>query len=57
MYKKLNDFQKSFNKLKIVHPQTDNDKVLKEKVLDGAGGILMNCITFIRIDTMKKKRV
>ena len=31
MYKKLNNFQKRFNKLKIVNPQTDNNKVLKEK--------------------------
>ena len=40
IYKKLNDFQKKFNKLKIVNPQTDNNKVLKEKVLGGVGDIL-----------------
>ena len=34
MYKKLNDFQKSFNKLKTVNPQTDENKVLKSNVLD-----------------------
>ena len=34
MYKKLNDFQKSFNKLKAVNPQTDENKVLKSNVLD-----------------------
>ena len=40
IYRKLNDFQKKFNKLKIVNPQTDDNKVLKEKVLDGVGHIL-----------------
>ena len=40
IYRKLNDFQKNFNKLKIVNPQTDDNKVLKEKVLDGVGHIL-----------------
>ena len=39
MYRKLNDFQKRFDKLRIVNPQTDNNKVLKEKVLDGVGDI------------------
>ena len=28
MYKILNNFQKIFNKLKIVNPQTDNNEVL-----------------------------
>ena len=28
MYKRLNNFQKRFNKLKIVNPQTDNNEVL-----------------------------
>ena len=28
MYKILNNFQKRFNKLKIVNPQTDNNEVL-----------------------------
>ena len=51
MYKKLNNFQKRFNKLKIVNPQTDNNKVLKKKVFS------MNHITFTEIDTTKKKMV
>ena len=36
MYKKLNDSKKKkrFNRLKTVNPQTDNNKVLKQKVLD-----------------------
>ena len=39
MYKKLNDFQKRFSKLKIVNPQADNNKGLKEKVLNSVGDI------------------
>ena len=39
MYERLHDFQKRFNKLKIVNLKTDNNKVLKEKVLDGAGDV------------------
>ena len=34
MNKKLNDFQQRFSKLKIVNPQADNNKGLKEKVLN-----------------------
>ena len=37
MYKKLNDFNKRFNKLKTVDPLTDENKVLKPKVLDNVG--------------------
>ena len=37
MYKKLNDFKKRFNKLKTVDPLTDENKVLKPKVLDNVG--------------------
>ena len=33
MFKKLNDFKKWFNKLKTVNPQTNENKVLKSKVL------------------------
>ena len=33
MYKKLNNFQKIFNRLKSVNPQTDNNEFLKQKVL------------------------
>ena len=33
MYKKLNNFQKRFNRLKSVNPQTDNNEFLKQKVL------------------------
>ena len=36
-YKKLNDFNKRFNKLKTVDPLTDENKVLKPKVLDNVG--------------------
>ena len=37
VYKKLNDFLKRVNKLKNVDPQTNENKVLKPKVLDNAG--------------------
>ena len=36
MYKKLNDLKK-INKLKAVDPQTNENKVLKPKVLDNVG--------------------
>ena len=39
IYKRLNDFQKRFNKLKIVNPQTDENKNLKAKVLDDVGDL------------------
>ena len=39
MHKKLNDFKKRFNKLKVVNPQTDDNKVLKPKVLDNVGNL------------------
>ena len=39
MYKKLNDFKKRFNKLKTVDLQTNENKVLKPKVLDNVGDL------------------
>ena len=58
MYKKLNDFKKRFNKLKTVDPLTDENKVLKPKVLDNVGDyFLMNYITFTKINAVKKKIV
>ena len=39
MFKKLNDFKKRFNKLKTVDPHTDENKVLKENVLDNVGDL------------------
>ena len=56
-YKRLNDFQKRFNKLKNVTPQPDEKKNLQDKVLTMSETFLMNCITFTRINTMKKKLV
>ena len=38
MFKKLNDLKK-INKLKAVHRQTDENKVLKPKVLDNVGDL------------------
>ena len=34
MYKKLHDFKKRFNRLKNVDPQTNENKIQKQKVLD-----------------------
>ena len=34
MYKRLEDFQKKFNKLKVVNPQTGENKNLQENVLN-----------------------
>ena len=39
MCKKLNDFQKRFNRLKNVDPQTNENKILKPKVLDNVGDL------------------
>ena len=57
MYKKLNDFKKTFNKFKAVNPQTNEKKALKPKVLDNVGDFFNIYITFTRINTMKKKMV
>ena len=37
MHKKLNDFRKNFNRLKMVSPQTKTNVHLKEKALDNGG--------------------
>ena len=39
MHKKLNHFFKKINKLKAVNSQTDENKVLKSKVLDNNGDL------------------
>ena len=39
-YKRLNDCRIRFNKLKTVSPQTDENKVLREKVFDDVGGLV-----------------
>ena len=49
VYKKLNDFKKRFNRLKTVNPLTDENKVLKSKVLDDAGD-LFNDLYYIYKD-------
>ena len=54
MPKKLNDFHKKFTKLKNISRQTKPNEDLKEKVLDNVGDLSMNCITFTKINTMKK---
>ena len=45
MYRKLNDSKKKkkrFNGFKTVNPQTDNNKVLKQKVLDNVRDLFSN---------------
>ena len=51
MYKRLKDFQKQFNKLKVVNPQTDENKNLQENVLNNVRD-LFNELTFTKINTM-----
>ena len=41
MYKRLTDCRKRLNKLKTVNPQTDANKVLREKVLDDVGDLFI----------------
>ena len=54
MYKKMNDFKKRFNELKAVNPQTDENKVLKLKVLDNVGD-LFNDPYYIYKDKYKEE--
>ena len=51
MYKRLKDFQKQFNKLKVVNPQTDENKNLQENVLNNVRD-LFNELTFTKINTI-----
>ena len=55
MYKKLNDFKKRFNKLKTVDPQTNENKVLKPKVLDNVGD-LFNELYYIYKDKYNEEK-
>ena len=55
MYKRLNDFKKRFNRLKIVNPQTNNNKVLKQKVLDDVRD-LFNELCYIYKDKYKEEK-
>ena len=55
MYKKLNDLKKRFNKLKAVDPQTDENKVLKPKVLDNVGD-LFNELYYIYKDKYNEEK-
>ena len=57
MYKRLNEFKKGFNRLKTVAPQTDENKIFKKKFQTMLEIFLMKCITFTRINTMKKNMV
>ena len=55
MYKKLNDLKK-INKLKTVDPRTDENKVLRLKVLDGAGD-LFNELYYIYKDKYNEEKM
>ena len=55
MYKKLNDFKKRFNKLKTVHRQTNENKVLKPKFLDNVGD-LFNYLYYIYKDKYNEEK-
>ena len=55
MYKKLNDFKRRFNRLKTVTPQTDNNEVLKQKVLDDVG-YLFNKLYYIYKDKYSEEK-
>ena len=55
MYKKLNDFKRRFNRLKTVNPQTDNNEVLKQKVLDDVG-YLFNKLYYIYKDKYSEEK-
>ena len=55
MHKKLSDFKKRFNKLKAVDPQTDENKVLKPKVLDNVGD-LFNELYYIYKDKYNEEK-
>ena len=54
MYKKLNDFLKKFNKLKAVHPETNENIVLKPKSLNNVGD-LFNELYYIYKDKYNEK--
>ena len=56
MYKRLNDFQTRFNKLKIVNPQTDENKNLQEKVLNDVGD-LFNQLYYIYKDKYNEEKM
>ena len=55
MYKRLNDFKKRFNKLKIVNPQTDENKNLQKKLLDDVGD-LVNELYYIYKDNYSEEK-
>ena len=55
MFKKLNYFFKTFNKLKTVNPQTNENKVLKSKVLDNVGD-LFNEVYYVYKDKYNEEK-
>ena len=55
MYKKLNDFKKRFNKLKTVDPLTEENKVLKPKVLFNVGDYLNELYYFYKYKCSEEK--
>ena len=55
MYRRLNDFQKRFNLLENVTPQTDENKDLQQKVLNDVGDLL-NELHYIYKDKCNEKK-
>ena len=55
MNKRLNDFKKRFNRFKNINPQTDENKVLKPKVLDDAED-LFNELHYIYKDKYNEEK-
>ena len=55
MNKRLNDFKKRFNRFKNINPQTDENKVLKPKVLDDAED-LFNKLYYIYKDKYNEEK-
>ena len=45
---------KKFISLNNLVPQTKNNEKLKQEVLINAGDIIMNCMTFTKIDAIEK---
>ena len=55
MNKRLNDLKKRFNRFKNINPQTDENKVLKPKVLDDAED-LFNKLYYIYKDKYNEEK-
>ena len=54
MFNLMRKHHKKFISLNNLVPQTKNNEKLKQEVLINAGDIIMNCMTFTKIDTIEK---